>query len=82
MLRFKKEYAGQSIALPTGLLISAANIGSKEAQKALKALPALDYMLEEVAEPTASTATEPPVTGGGGAGDPRVKKARVRSKKS
>lgn len=78
MFRFKKEYAGQSIALPSGLLINAASINGDEAQKALKSLPSFDYMLEEVEAPSASTTTDPPVTGGGGAGDPRPKKTRTR----
>lgn len=78
MFRFKKEYANQTIVLSNGLLINAENCKTAVAQAALKSSPSFAYMLEEVEEPSASTATEPPVTGGGGAGDPRPKKTRTR----
>lgn len=78
MFRFKKEYAGQTIVTSKGTLINASNVHSDEAQAALKSLSGFDYMLEEVEAPSASGTTDPPVTGGGGAGDPRPKKTRTR----
>lgn len=78
MFRFKKEYQNQTVVLANGLLINAENCEREEAQAVLKTSPWFAYMLEEIEAPSASTTTDPPVTGGGGAGDPRPKKTRTR----
>jgi hypothetical protein len=47
MLRLKKRYANQTIALSDGTLINASNIERPRNQKLLKSSPAWAYMLEE-----------------------------------
>jgi len=71
MLQFKDRYKNQTLALADGTLVNADNIKSKHNQKRLRASPSLAYMFEE---------TDPPVTGGGGAGDPRPPKKRTAKK--
>ena len=75
MLKFKKAYLNQSIVLADGTLISAATIASPRNQKLLKASGSFNYMLEE--DPAT---VDPPVTGGGGAGDPRPVKKTTKKK--
>lgn len=84
MYKFKKQYAAQTIAYK-GRLISAANLTDKIAEEIINKVPALAHYFEKV--DSAQASTDPPVTGGGGAGDPRpvkpttsseVKKTRTR----
>lgn len=81
MKRFKKQYSNQTIVLTSGLLIDSESIKRAAVQKAVKGLN--HFMLEDVPEEQAAEAEPPkqPATGGGGAGDPRPKKTRIRTKK-
>jgi len=82
MLKFKARYSNQTIALADGTLIDRNSIGRDSVQAKLASNPSFAYMFEEVATAEYTTPPAQPVTGGGGAGDPRPINTRSRTKKA
>lgn len=76
-LRLKKQYENQTLVLVDGTLIDAKSVSKPNVQKRIQNAPSLAYMFEEDG---ADDTPKQPVTGGGGAGDPRPKKTRTRKK--
>lgn len=70
-LRFKKQYENQTVALADGMLVDKNSLARESVQAKIKGLSSLAYMFEEAGDPV------PPVTGGGGAGDPRKPKTET-----
>jgi hypothetical protein len=78
MLKFKAKYSNDTIALADGTLIDKNSISRPTIQNKLTANKAFAYMFEEVAPAEDTTPPAQPVTGGGGAGDPRPRKSTTK----